>query len=485
VAVRDVLTVLGAGPAGLALAMKLLRRGDLDAPVVVIEQQSAVGGLAASFEFDGLYLDHGSHRLHPATDPEILADIRGLLGSDLLMRPRRGRIRLLGRYVKFPLSPLDLAFRLPPSFVTGVARDAISKLFRRGSSSPTTFAEVLLAGLGPTICTSFYFPYARKLWGLEPTAIAVEQAQRRVSANSIGKMIRKVLSVVPGLKSAAHGIFYYPRRGYGQISQALASEVRRLGGTILLSTQVRQIVVDGGHIRRLVVATRPARSQGGPDAEVQEVDARFVFSTIPVTALARLLAPPPPDPVANSVTRLAYRGMILFYLILNVERFTPYDAHYFPEQEVAFSRVSEPKNYSMASEPVECTGLCVEVPCTVGDEVWRAPDEEIHRRVVADLARVGLPVEGLIRTSFARRLPSVYPVYDRSFAQHLAMVSSYLAGITGLVSLGRQGLFAHDNTHHTIEMAYRASECLEPGLTWNAEKWQHYLEHFRSHVVED
>ena len=453
-------------------------------PVVVIERQPAVGGLAASFEFAGLYFDHGSHRLHPATDPEILADIRSLLGPDFLVRPRNGRIRLLGRYVRFPLSPLDLAVRLPPSFIAGVGRDAIAKLFRRSSSSATTFAEALLAGLGPTICTRFYFPYAQKLWGLDPTELAVEQAQRRVSANSIGKMIRKALSVVPGLGSAKPAIFYYPRRGYGQISDALAGEVRRLGGTILLSTQVRQIVVDGGHVRRLVLATHPAGNPDGPD-EIREIDAKLVFSTIPVTALARLLAPPPPDRVMASVTELTYRGMVLVYLILNTERFTPYDAHYFPEQDVVFSRVSEPKNYSMASEPVGCTGLCVEVPCTVGDDIWRASDEEVHRRVVDDLTRVGLPVAGLVRTSFARRLPHVYPVYDRSFAQHLAAVSSYLAEVTGLVTLGRQGLFAHDNTHHTIEMAYRASECLGLDFTWDVERWRRCREQFRSHVVED
>ena len=206
----------------------------------------------------------------------------------------------------------------------------------------------------------------------------------------------------------------------------------------------------------------------------------MVFSTIPVTALARLLAPPPPDPVTASVAKLTYRGMVLLYLILDVERFTPYDAHYFPEPESVFSRVSEPKNYSMAAEPVGRTGLCVEVPCTVGDEIWSASDEEIRRRVVGDLARVGLPVDGLVRTSFARRLPNVYPVYDRAFAQHLATLSSHLAGIAGLVSLGRQGLFAHDNTHHTIEMAYRASECLGPDLTWNAAQWRLYQEQFRS-----
>ena len=485
VARRDPVIVLGAGPAGLALAARLLRRGDLDVPVTVIERQPAVGGLAASFEFDGLYLDHGSHRLHPATDPEILADLRRLLGPDLLVRPRHGRIRLLGRYVRFPLSPLDLATRLPPWFVAGVGRDAIAKRFRRGSPPPTTFAEALLAGLGPTICTSFYFPYARKLWGLDPTDIAAEQAHRRVSADSIGKVIRKALSVVPGLGAARPPIFYYPRRGYGQISEALAGEVRRLGGSILLSTQARRIVIDGGFVRRLILATDRAGSGGAAGAESQEIDATVVFSTIPVTALARLLAPPPPDPVTASVAKLTYRGMVLLYLILDVERFTPYDAHYFPEQESVFSRVSEPKNYSMAAEPVGRTGLCVEVPCTVGDEIWSASDEEIRRRVVGDLARVGLPVDGLVRTSFARRLPNVYPVYDRAFAQHLATLSSHLAGIAGLVSLGRQGLFAHDNTHHTIEMAYRASECLGPDMTWNAAQWRLYQEQFRSHVVED
>ncbi len=464
--------------------MRLLQRGDLDLPVVVIEGQPAVGGLASSFECRGLYFDHGSHRLHPATDPEILTEIRRLLGPDLLVRPRHGRIRLLGRYVKFPLSPVDLAVRLPPSFIAGVARDAIAKRLRKSSSSAATFAEALLAGLGPTICTRFYFPYARKLWGLDPTAIAVEQAQRRVSANSIGKMVRKALAVVPGLGSAKPAIFYYPRRGYGQISDALAAEVRRLGGTILLSTQVRQIVVEGGHVRRLVVATHPAGSRDGGTVGGREIDAKLVFSTIPVTALARLLEPPP-DPVMSSVRQLTYRGMVLLYLILGVERFTPYDAHYFPEEEVVFSRVSEPKNYSMAGEPVERTGLCVEIPCTVGDQIWRASDEEITRRVAGDLSRVGLPVDGLVRTSFTRRLPHVYPVYDRAFSEHLEAVSGHLARITGLISLGRQGLFAHDNTHHTIEMAYRASECIGPDLTWDGERWGRYREQFRSHVVED
>src|SRR6266508_3663554 len=84
------LLVLGAGPAG--------------------------GGAAGSFELDGIRVDHGSHRLHPAIEPRILADLRGLLGEELQRRPRNGRIFLEGRWIRFPLRPADLARRLPPSF---------------------------------------------------------------------------------------------------------------------------------------------------------------------------------------------------------------------------------------------------------------------------------------------------------------------------------------------------------------------------------
>ena len=34
-----------------------------------------------------------------------------------------------------------------------------------------TYSSVLLSGVGPTLCNKFYFPYARKIWGLEPDKI--------------------------------------------------------------------------------------------------------------------------------------------------------------------------------------------------------------------------------------------------------------------------------------------------------------------------
>jgi len=103
---RTRVVILGAGPAGLGAALELAERG---VEVLVVERGATVGGNAGSFELAGMRVDYGSHRLHPAVDPAILARLRWLLGVDLIERPRHGCIRLLGRWIHFPLRPLDAA----------------------------------------------------------------------------------------------------------------------------------------------------------------------------------------------------------------------------------------------------------------------------------------------------------------------------------------------------------------------------------------
>ena len=47
---------------------------------MVVLERAPGPAAAASFELDGIRVDHGSHRLHPAIEPRILADLR-LLGD--------------------------------------------------------------------------------------------------------------------------------------------------------------------------------------------------------------------------------------------------------------------------------------------------------------------------------------------------------------------------------------------------------------------
>jgi len=157
------IAILGGGPAGVGAAFQLRR---LDrARVTLLEQQQVVGGNAGSFSWRDQPLDHGSHRLHPSCDSVILSDIRTILGRSLLDRPRHGRIRLRDRWIHFPLKSLDLLRRVDLGFGIGITGDILKKTITTGAPSRNSFADVLRASLGETICREFYFPYARKIWG--------------------------------------------------------------------------------------------------------------------------------------------------------------------------------------------------------------------------------------------------------------------------------------------------------------------------------
>ncbi len=432
--------MIGAGPAGLMAAWRLARAGH---SVVVHEAAPRVGGMAGSIEVDGVRVDFGSHRLHPSTSPELLGELQALLGEDLQVRPRHGRIRMADRWLRFPLRAPDLLTGLPPRLAAAAAGDAVAAPFRRPRQD--SFAEVVRAGLGPTVTDAFYAPYATKLWGVPADQLSGELARRRVSATGPAAVARRLVSARRG-----RATFYYPRRGFGQISEALAAAAAAAGAEVRLSSPIEDL--------------------GG-------LDAGLVFSTLPVTALATMAGGP--------ATNLSYRAMALVYLTLDRRPYTAFDAHYFPEPGVCFSRVSEPANYrSSRDDPADRTVLCAEVPCTVGDRTWSAPDADLAERVADDLARVGLPAVGPDRVH-VERLPRVYPLYRVGFEQELAAVLAWAHDLERVVVFGRQGLFVPDNTHHALAMGAAAAAAVGADGDFDRVRWDTEVDRFQDHVVED
>ena len=161
----------------------------------------------------------------------------------------------------------------------GAVRDAALGPLRRPRGD--TFAEVLLAALGPTICERFYFPYARKIWGVAPEELSGEQARRRVGGALAGRLVRRVLTPGGGRRRS----FLYPRRGYGQIAEALADDAVRAGARVELGAEVTGLELGAGR-RRASTSPTGARSTG-----------RRVWLTLPLPALAGM-SRPAPDPAA-------------------------------------------------------------------------------------------------------------------------------------------------------------------------------------------
>lgn len=466
--------ILGAGPAGIAAAHALTKAGKAD--VRVLERADRAGGNSTSFQIEGIWCDYGSHRFHPVADPAVIADVKALLGEDLLLQPRHGRIRLGGRWIHFPLKPLDALLRLPPAFAVRLFGDMILKPFRKKRGGARSFSSVLYDGLGPTIAESFYFPYVKKLWGLDPDKLAVTLAERRVSSGSVGKILGKMLRMLPGMKGPTTGRFYYPRKGFGQISEAMVAASKAAGADYAFGADILRIEREGNRVTGVVV-----RGAAGEE----RLTADQVFSTIPLTTAVRLMDPPAPEAVQAAAKAIRFRGMILVYLILKTDRFTEYDAHYFPELSMPLSRMSEPKNYNSATGPQGLTILCGELPCDPGETWWDMSDAEIGRQYVGWLNDLGLPVRCEVLRCETRRIGQAYPVYDLDYQRHFEAVDDWLSSLDGFLSFGRQGLFAHDNTHHAFAMAYGAADVLTAEGGIDRQGWAMRRAEFEHHRVED
>jgi len=467
------LVVLGAGPAGLAAAWQAARRG---MSVVVLERAHTVGGMAASIEIAGVRVDRGSHRLHPTTPANILGDLRMLLGDDLQLRRRNGRLHVAARWVGFPLRSSDLARSLPPGLMARAGAEAILAPLRRGNT--VSYADVLRRGLGPTLYEALYAPYAVKLWGRPGEQIDAEQARRRVSADTPWKIASRTVRRRP---RGAGRVFYYPRRGFGQIVEALAEAAIKAGADIRLGAQVDDLAPNTQGVD-IGIATPAAADAGQPAGS--RMRSGHVFSTIPLPVLARICRPGPPAVAVESAGHLRFRAMVLVYMVQRSRPWTRYDAHYLPDLTTPITRISEPANYRESSaDPRDRTVVCCEIPCTLGDAVWEASHEDLRAMVTDAVVRTGLPA----LTSdemHVERLPHVYPVYEVGYRRHLRGIDAWAATVPNVTTFGRLGLFVHDNTHHTIAMAYDAVDAIAGGR-FDEAAWAAARARFQAHVVED
>lgn len=455
------IVVIGAGPAGLMAGLAASESGH---HVTILEAAPAVGGMSGSFEIAGQRVDFGSHHLHPSIAPEFMDRLRALLGDDLQTFERAGRIRLNGRWVGYPLKPLDMVRSLPPAFAFNTALDTVLKPLRPRSGD--SFEAEVTARLGPTVAREFYAPYARKLYGVDAAGLTRELADRRVSMRSPIKVMASALRARrPEIRR-----YFYPRRGFGQISEKLAEAAVEAGADLRLSHRVERISDHGNQVEVASAGTR--------------VEADLVLSTMPLPALVAALDPPPPAEVAEAIARLRVRSITFVYFVVPRDQYTPFDTYFFPEKGMHVSRFSEPKNYRSGDDPVGQTVVCAELPCDLGDQIWTASVEELEELVKGELDRAGLPDPTPIATEI-RRLPTVYQVYDRAGQWARDIANDWVAAPDRVVSLGRQGIGGHDSTHHVLAMGAAAAAAIGPNGSFDRSQWEQSLHQFAAHVIQD
>ncbi len=453
--------ILGGGLAGLSCGYELVQCGHR---VTVLEREPHVGGMASSFIEDGEEYwtqDFGPHRFH-SQDANLIGHVRDILGDNVVTAQRLSRIVLFNKFFDYPLVMKNVLTSMPRWLLVKALLDYAWVRFLDSTKlrkyDDVSFESWTTRRFGRTLYKIFFGQYTEKAWKMSPSQISADWASQRITLLSLWDTIKKTMAKPKKGETPRTLVteFIYPK--YGGIGELPRGYARRIeesgtGSRVLTNAPAVKIHRDGMHVTGIEYGKH----------ERQVIEADEYVNTIPVTALAKCLAPKAPESVIKAADSLEYVAIVFVYLKLNRPQVSPDSWVYLPEKHLTVHRISEFKNFSPYCAPKDKTLICAEITCRRGDEIWRASKDKLIELAEKDLMSVGLIGKGEVLGATIRKIPFAYPVYDLEYKKHLQPVIEYVSGLTNLKTTGRQGNFRYNNMDQSVEMGRKLGQELCTG----------------------
>jgi protoporphyrinogen oxidase len=450
-AATDPIVVLGAGPAGMSAAWRL---SELGHKVVVLEKDSAVGGMGKTIRVGQYAVDYGPHTFHIRETEESRAiheAIKPLFGPDPLILTRGTRVLLRGREYVYPLEMLQVLTGVSPFLSARIVFDyvvATLKSTLAPAKKEHSFEEWGVRNLGRTLYDLCFGIYSERVWGVPTSQISSKQAQRVAKLN-----LKNVILRTLGIKADPATYFtkyMYPRAGISVLYENMAAATRQKGGCVKLESTAVRLERERDRIARVVY------EENGRE---QTIACSGVLSTLPLPQLVRMLMPALPRAVADHAARLRYRSLKLIYIALTRDRLTDYHWVYLLDGHFRVNRMSEQKNVSGEMVPAGRTVLCIELSLWRDEPLWRATDEQVYRLALADLMTMGYGVtEAEVEDYYVTDIPTAYPVYELNFEDHLIPVLEGVHAVPNLLTLGRHGLFLNNSMDDNVLLGMKVAD---------------------------
>src|SRR5687767_7754419 len=416
--------VLGGGPAGLTAGYLLAQKGR---PVIVLEAEDQVGGIAKTEVRDGYRFDLGGHRFF--TKSKEVDDLwHEVMKEEFLKRPRMSRIYWNGKFLDYPLNGTDVIKKLGP---VELVRSGLSYLWAliKPKGKEENLEQWVSNRFGWRLYNHFFKGYTEKVWGVPTSEIRAEWAAQRIKGLSFFSAAKAAFFGNKGNEiKTLIGEFHYPRLGPGQMWEFMTDDIRKLGGQVLMSTPVTKLEVADGRITRL--------HAGG---EVYE--SNYVISSLPLRNVVGMAEPHPKPEVVAAAKGLRYRDFLTVSLVLDGEDLFPDNWIYIHDPDVEVGRIQNYRSWSPWMVPdsrTACVGL--EYFCFEGDELWSMDDEDLVDLAARELEQLGLARASQVVRGYAVRVPKAYPMYDMDYADRITAIRSWLDGIENLTQVGRNGL---------------------------------------------
>lgn len=431
-------TIVGAGVAGLTLGYLLSKKG---IPVILIEKEEEIGGLARSFHYKDWSIDIGPHRFH--TDDSVVREFLDEIMQDSLMEiPRDSKVFFYDKHYEWPLT-LKSLLQLPPGLMVRSVLDLVFRSQKEGE----TFESYVMSKYGKTLTDFFFREYTQKFLKVNLDRCHRDWAETGINRATIDKEVKtdSIVDLLFGVlrPKKVNTRFLYPRNGAIDVfPKLLAKKIKENGGEIITGANIEKIITESDMVRTLELS------------DGREIEAGYVFWSGSPTALEMLLG--------YDDSQLTFCATVLCNLLVEGPPPVPAQWEYFGSREIMFCRLSTNTSFSNALAPEGYYGLCAEIVCYENDYVWNNSEKLLN-----------IIVQNLIKTKVVRnfnsiadihfeRIKQTYPIYRIEYPKCLQTYENKMAQVKNLVGFGRTGSFWYNNMDHSIRSSIDLAAQVDP-----------------------
>lgn len=498
--------IIGAGPAGLSCAYKLLK-DNKKVSVIIIEADSQVGGISKTVNYHNNRMDIGGHRFFTKNDmvKDLWLDILSLQGApalddmilhsnkklsnNILANPEkmdnvmliRNRVSRIFYNKKFFDYPVNLNYKTIRNmgFAT-TCECGISYI----KASFIKLKEINLENFyinrfGKKLYSMFFRDYTTKVWGRSPSEIDASWGSQRVKGISITKVIidyfyrlfklnnkKKETSLIES--------FYYPKYGPGQFYEELAKRVEKMGGVILKNCNAISINKKYNSIKNVTYVC---------DKKEKTISCDILVSSMPLKDLMLALNNVDKN-VLKVSNNLPYRDFITVGILAkktnlknNINNKTIHGSVsdnwiYVQDSDVKVGRIQIFNNWSpyMVNDPVNTIWMGLEYFCNENDELWNMSDAKMKKFAFSELVQMGICDSNDFIDSTVIRVKKAYPAYFDSY-ENIDVIKEYINKINNLYCIGRNGTHSYNNMDHSIYSGLVCADMILSGDVDYSKLW--------------
>lgn len=509
--------VIGAGPAGLTAAYELLTKSK-DIEVTVFEESDCFGGISKTVNYKGNRMDMGGHRFFSKipevnewwdkmlpmqgapTYDDILLDRPMPLakgGPDpekedrvMLTRHRVSRIYFDSKFYDYPIS-LKLETFKNFGFLTTMKVGfsyLASLLHKRPDDNLENF---YINRYGRKLYSMFFEYYTENLWGRHPSEIDASWGAQRTKGLSIMAIIKDVFEKKfkkknRKVETSLIEEFKYPKLGPGQLWDVTASEIEKLGGTIIKNAKVTKIHKNENNVITSLTYEK--------DGQEHTMEGDYFISSMPVKDLVNGMNDVPADP-ARIAAGLPYRDYMTLGVLVpkinlknktklkTVSNIVPDCWVYVQDRHVKLGRFQIYNNWSpyMIKDLEHTIWIGLEYFVNEGDNFWNMTEEEFSKIGIDEMIKLGLiDTPDVVLDTHMEKVKKAYPAYFDTYDEIDTLVA-YLSSIDNLYCVGRNGQHRYNNIDHSMVTSFESVKNILNGTKdktniWNVNTEKEYHE---------